>query len=214
MQSYKKKTVLNAQYSDILSASNCSTLTCLRSLSEEALTNAIDASYEIGYAQGLYTYGDFYHGPAVDGRIIQDLPSRELEAGNSAKTTLKLYTLWPSAGSAFYRRIDQLYPVGSFAGSFFNNPFFNSTIISFLSSSHISGLSANSIFWRTQAIYGDFIINCPTYQLATAFSDAGLPVYKMIFRASTQIHGASATFLNSPAPLTQDPELAAKMQDY
>ncbi|KAL2028493.1 hypothetical protein VTO58DRAFT_109523 [Aureobasidium pullulans] len=71
MQSYKKKTVLNAQ-----------------SLSEEALTNAIDASYEIGYAQGLYTYGDFYYGPAVDGRIIQGLPSRELEAGNSAKVPL------------------------------------------------------------------------------------------------------------------------------
>jgi len=126
-----------------------------------------------------------------------------------------VYTLWPSAGSAFYRRLDQLYPVDSFAGSFFNNPFFNSTIISFLSSSlHISGLSANSIFWRTQAIYGDFIINCPTYQLATAFSDAGLPVYEMIFIAGTQIHGASAAFLNSPAPQTQDPELAAKMQDY
>ncbi|THV83201.1 hypothetical protein D6D29_04066 [Aureobasidium pullulans] len=36
----------------------------------------------------------------------------------------------------------------------------------------------------------------------------------MIFKAGTQIHGASAAFLNSPAPLTQDPELAAKMQDY
>ena len=79
---------------------------------------------------------------------------------------------------------------------------------------HISGLSTDSIFWRAQAIYGDFIINCPTYQLATAFSDAGLSVYKMIFRASTQIHSASAAFLSSPAPLTQDPELAAKMQDY
>ncbi|THZ26740.1 alpha/beta-hydrolase [Aureobasidium pullulans] len=88
MQSCKKKTVLNAQYSDILSASNCSTLTCLRSLSEEALTNAIDASYEIGYAQGLYAYGYFYYGPAVDGRIIQDLPSQELEAGNLAKVPL------------------------------------------------------------------------------------------------------------------------------
>lgn len=84
MQSYKKKTVLNAQYSDILSASNCSTLTCLRSLSEEALTNAIDDSYEIGYTQGLYAYGDFYYGPAVDGRIIQDLPSQELEAKRHA----------------------------------------------------------------------------------------------------------------------------------
>lgn len=53
MQTYKNKTVLNAQYSNILSASNCSTLTCLRSLSEEALTNAIDASYEVGYPQGF-----------------------------------------------------------------------------------------------------------------------------------------------------------------
>ncbi|THZ75700.1 hypothetical protein D6C85_02741 [Aureobasidium pullulans] len=36
----------------------------------------------------------------------------------------------------------------------------------------------------------------------------------MMFKAGTQIHGASAAFLNSPAPQTQDPELAAKMQDY
>ncbi|THX40204.1 hypothetical protein D6C98_08420 [Aureobasidium pullulans] len=115
----------------------------------------------------------------------------------------------------FNRRLDQLHHVDSSTGSFSINPFFNSTIISFLPSSlHISGLSTNSIFWRAQAIYGDFIINCPAYQLATAFSDAGLSVYMMIFRASTQIHGASATFLNSPAPQTQDPELAAKMQDY
>ncbi|THW50961.1 hypothetical protein D6D21_01632 [Aureobasidium pullulans] len=58
------------------------------SLSEEALTNAIDASYEIGYAQGPYAYGVFYYGPAVDGRIIQDLPFQELEAGYFAKVPL------------------------------------------------------------------------------------------------------------------------------
>ncbi|THX57918.1 hypothetical protein D6D06_03378 [Aureobasidium pullulans] len=69
------------------------------SLSEEAPTNAIDASHEIGYAQGLYAYGDFYYGPAVDGRIIQDLPSRELEAGNFAKVPLVTdHTTFEGAG--------------------------------------------------------------------------------------------------------------------
>ncbi|TIA13550.1 hypothetical protein D6C83_08404, partial [Aureobasidium pullulans] len=114
--SYKKKTVLNAQYSDILSASNCSTLTCLRSLSEEALTNAIDASYESGYAQGLYAYGDFYYSPAVDGRIIQDLPSRELEAGNFAKVPLITdHTTFEGAGFSNYFSTDQFEAVYSMA---------------------------------------------------------------------------------------------------
>ncbi|THX62120.1 hypothetical protein D6D08_08567 [Aureobasidium pullulans] len=86
------------------------------SLSGEALTNAIDAPYEIGYAQGLYAYGDFDYGPAVDGRIIQDLPSRELEAGNFAKVPLITdHTTFEGAGFSNYFSTDQFEAVYSMA---------------------------------------------------------------------------------------------------
>ncbi|KAI5238920.1 hypothetical protein E4T43_07099 [Aureobasidium subglaciale] len=202
MQTYKNRTTLNAQYFDILSATNCSTLACLRALSGPASKDAIGSSYESGYTKDLYAYDDFYYGPSVDGHVIQALPPKELEAGYFVKvpmlthytsfegagfsnfstktledTNSKLHTLWPSAGPAFYRRFDQLYPISSFTG--------DSRI-----PTSIQLLSQSS-----HPIYGDFIINCPTYNLATAFSNAGLPVYKMLFRDGTQIHGASATYL-------------------
>ncbi|KAI5199185.1 hypothetical protein E4T38_07115 [Aureobasidium subglaciale] len=50
---YKNRTTLNAQYFDILSASNCSTLAYLRALSGPALKDVIDSSYEGGHTKDL-----------------------------------------------------------------------------------------------------------------------------------------------------------------
>jgi carboxylesterase type B len=185
-QTYKTDAILDTQFRDLLIASNCTELDCLRNLSEKDLANATQATYQIAYESGNYAYGDFYYGPAVDGEIIRDIPSNEFKQGHFNKVALltdhdgfegavftnfsttstsqlmdNLQKLWPSADAAFWTRLSMLYPVTDFTGSYFDNDFFNSTVIASLASAF--GLEvSNPQFWRAQDIYGDFVIDCPT----------------------------------------------------
>lgn len=85
-------------------------------------------------------------------------------------TTADLQELFPYAKQSFFDRLYQLYPVGEF----------------------------NSTFWQRQTLFSDFIITCPTYYMASAMSDAGVPTYKLIFNAGSQLHGATGPFITEP----------------
>ena len=91
-QPYKNNTVLETQYRDLLSASGCTNLQCLRSLDVGKLTSAGQMTFAAGYdaMQPTYGYGDFYYGPSVDGTIIKDLPSNEFKQGHFTKVPLLL----------------------------------------------------------------------------------------------------------------------------
>ena len=213
--SYHNNTILENQYRHLLSASNCTNLQCLRTLDPASLKIATQQTYIDAYNSdpGLYAFGDFYYGPSVDGDLIRDLPSNEWKQGHftkvpmlvdhngyvSPKTTVSrkqqqniclhppqegynygnqsittaagtqadLQTLFPVAKKSFFDRLYQLYPLESY----------------------------NSTFWQRQYLFGDFIINCPTYYMASAMADAGQPAYKLIFNAGTQLHGATSAFI-------------------
>jgi carboxylesterase type B len=87
-QAYKTKATLDSQYSDLLKASKCSSLACLRGLPFEELANATLNTYQTGYEAGNYAFGDFYYGPTVDGDIIRDYPQKEFGAGHFSKVAL------------------------------------------------------------------------------------------------------------------------------
>jgi hypothetical protein len=87
-QPFHGNDVLEAQYADLLKITHCGTLQCLRELSPSALATASQALYVMGYQAKRYGYGDFYFGPAVDGKIIQDLPSVEFSKGHFSKVAL------------------------------------------------------------------------------------------------------------------------------
>lgn len=70
-QSYKNGTVLQAQYRQMLAATACYDLACLRNQSTVALIGAMQATFDVGFNQGWYGHGDFYYGPAVDGDAIR-----------------------------------------------------------------------------------------------------------------------------------------------
>lgn len=70
-QSYKNGTVLQAQYRQMLAATACYDLACLRNQSAVALIGAMQATFDVGFNQGWYGHGDFYYGPAVDGDAIR-----------------------------------------------------------------------------------------------------------------------------------------------
>lgn len=177
-----------------MAASDCSDLQCLRSLDSASLIAASQQTYVDAYNSdpGLYAFGDFFYGPSVDGDVIRDLPSNEWKQshftkvpmlvdhngyegynyGNQSITTAEgtledIQTLFPVAKKSFFDRLFQLYPENAY----------------------------NSTFWQRQTLFGDFIINCPTYYMASAMADAGIPAYKLIFNAGTQLHGAISPFL-------------------
>lgn len=247
---------MNDQYTDLLTASNCSDLACLRSLPYEDLANASSATYQTGYDADKYAYGDFYYGPTVDGVTIRDYPQREIEAGHFSKVALlidhsayegehnvpsmldvntdtyigaaftnfstsswnqtveNLRVLWPKAEATFFSRLEQLYPLSDYSGTYFDNEFFSSATIDLLDSSLNLTLNGNSEYWRAQQIYGDYVINCPTYYQASAFASNSLPVYKLIFNAGTEIHGAPGTFFTTAPSQSTDPRLASDMVGY
>lgn len=247
---------MNDQYTDLLAASNCSDLACLRNLPYEQLANASSATYQIGYAAKKYAYGDFYYGPTVDGVTIRDYPQREIEAGNFSKVALlidhsayegehivlsmlddntntntgaaftnlstnswkqtveNLKVLWPKAEATFFSRLEQLYPLSDYSGTYFDNDFFSSATTDLLASSLNLTHKGNSEYWRAQQIYGDYVINCPTYYQASAFASNNLPVYKLIFNAGTEIHAAPAVFFTTAPSQSTDPKLARDMVGY
>ena len=197
-QPYHDSATLDSQYKQLLTAANCSNLACLRSLPSDQLVTATQDVYNLGYnsSKQYYGYGDFYFGPSVDGDILRDLPSNEFKRGHFTKipliTTRNAYegvsftnrsvttlaglqqdiqTLFPSAKNSFFARLFQLYPRSAF----------------------------NSTFFQHQQIVGDYIINCPSYYIATALSDYGVPVYKQIFNAGSQLHGATRDIIFNPA---------------
>lgn len=94
--------------------------------------------------------------------------------------------LFPYAKQSFFDRLYQLYPRDSY----------------------------NSTFFQRQQFFGDFIINCPTYYMATATADAGLATYKLVFNAGSQLHGATGVFIYSSSDVANNVTLANYMKDW
>ena len=87
-QSYKNGTTLEAQYRQMLTATNCNDLACLRTQNTGALIDAMQYTFRVGYTEGWAGWGDFYYGPTVDGVVIRDFPSNEFKRGHFTKVAL------------------------------------------------------------------------------------------------------------------------------
>ncbi len=104
-----------------------------------------------------------------------------------ADETAELQVIFPYAKNSFWTRLYELYPSSAF----------------------------NSTFFQRQTIYGDYIINCPTYYMASTVSDFGLPAYKLVFNAGSEEHGATRPFLhNTNASTINNATLALWMKDW
>lgn len=182
------------QLFETLRLANCSSVQCLRELSSAELAVLGPAVQNASYP-GATGYGSFYFGPVVDGAFVRQRPSESFKAGlfydvpllvdreeyegygfsNMSQTSqaaqlMDAEKLFPYAGPAFFTRLYQLYPRSNY----------------------------NSTFFQRQTWFGDFIINCPTYQMATRAVDTNgnrSAVFKLTFAAGTQRHGATIPFL-------------------
>ncbi|KIW96658.1 uncharacterized protein Z519_02049 [Cladophialophora bantiana CBS 173.52] len=196
-QPLANRSTQNIQYNTALKLSGCSDINCLRSLSSATVGNLNQAVINATYPGPGNAYGVYYWGPVVDGKFIRDLPNQEFAKGNFYKVplitnrdayegyifsnmtqtsqvdeTVDAEALFPSAGPSFFSRLYSLYPRSSF----------------------------NSTFYQRQTWFGDFIINCPTYYMASSMVDSlsnRSAVFKLTFAAGTELHGATNPFISS-----------------
>ena len=207
------------QYVSALQAAGCGDLNCLRGLSASALQTVNQKDQNVSYPGPGDGYGTFWFGPVVDGKFVQQLPDQAFKTGrfykvplivdhdayegdifsNMTQTTQMEETtdamdLFPGAGPSFFSRLYGLYPQSAY----------------------------NSTFFQRQTWYGDFIINCPTYEMATAMTDAAdnantSAVFKLTFAAGSELHGATTVFLASNQtgwPVANNHTLAQIMSGY
>jgi hypothetical protein len=91
---------------------------------------------------------------------------------NQVEQVMDAKNLFTYAGPAFFSRLYQLYPRSAY----------------------------NSSFFQRQSWFGDFIISCPTYYMASRAVDLNSnisAVFKLTFAAGSEEHGATAPFLQS-----------------
>ncbi|KAF2154493.1 alpha/beta-hydrolase [Myriangium duriaei CBS 260.36] len=184
-------------YRTALTLSNCSTLQCLRGLSSDVLGNLNQQVQNASYPGPGAGYGSFVFGPVVDGEFVRYLPGESFKRGqfydvpllvdheayegdifsNRTQTTqdaevADAMNLFPYAGPSFFSRLYQLYPRSDY----------------------------NSTFFQRQTWFGDFIINCPTYTMASHAVDLNSnssAVFKLTFAAGTELHGSTSVFLSN-----------------
>ncbi|TIA38171.1 hypothetical protein D6C78_04200 [Aureobasidium pullulans] len=236
---FPNETALETQYDLLRTASNCSTLACLRNLPAAALANATQTTYFAAYISGQYPYGEFYYVPTIDGVIIRDTFSTEFERGHFSKVplltdhdafegatfanfsvdsvamaTANLKQRIPLAGPSYFARLYELYPLSSYSEGYFSAAFFQSIVYKTLSS-YISSVSTeNTVFWRLQEIIGDLQITCVTYWMGSALVNTGQKVWKLKYSTGSFLHGATAAPLFLASSSTTNTTQSDMMKDY
>ncbi|KAL6834309.1 Alpha/Beta hydrolase protein [Trichoderma sp. SZMC 28015] len=199
---------LELQYRQVLTASKCINISCLRDLSAEEFNTA----QQKVLASATYAFGTFYFGPTIDGINVQGLPSKETEAEHFATvplmttrdgnegfaftpqniTTEKEYNArvrtFLNGGVNFFGQLNRLYP--SVEGGTFGY---------------------NNTQTKAEYLFGDWVIQCPTYNLARSFTDnfskldaVHQPVYKLIAGYPTYdsaYHGSYSSLVFSTKPI-------------
>lgn len=205
------------QYNTALRLADCTSVDCLRSLPAPRLATLNQAVQNATYPGPGVGFGIFSFGPVVDGKFIKELPGLAFQRGNfydvpiivdhegyegvifsNASLTAQIdetadaQDIFPYAGPAFFSRLYQLYPRSDF----------------------------NSTFFQRQTWFGDFIINCPTTYIgfnAIEHNSNRSTVWKMVFNAGSQLHGATVPFLASNTtdfPAANNQTLAGIMSSY
>ncbi|KAI9154958.1 Lipase 3 [Paramyrothecium foliicola] len=216
-------TWFNQQFNGLLSASECTNLTCLRYLPLTSLKRASRLATATAYQNREFAHGNFYWGPSVDGNHIKDYPLNELQNGHFSKVpilidrsgfegplftdarvqteedvALTLEALWQTTDRTFIDQVIDLYPTDHHNASILNNL---RALPALLAAG--GATSASDSYARLQDIIGDVLIDCHTSSIAKAVHNAGFSVYKC------ECYGFACVSSHIPSPANGGCRLAS-----
>ena len=168
---------LEFQYQEILNATKCSSITCLRSLS----TSKLQAANINRPFPGQNTNPLFGFSPCVDGSLFPARPSKLLAEGWFQHVPLLQGTV-ANEGSIFAPHVNGTSEFASFLSAQF--PKLNVSGInehySYIPLSP-SGSVNSPYFDRLELAYGDASFTCFGLDFASKFAAAGIPVYSFLY---------------------------------
>ncbi|RMJ16970.1 hypothetical protein CDV36_003313 [Fusarium kuroshium] len=221
------------QYERFLDATNCDSVSCLRKLPIETIQNATRTASETAYADKKYTFGTFYWGPTIDGRIIEANLQEEFRQGHFIKVPIlvdrnfdegyifsntsvatdaeaksDLAALWHEDNGYYADTVWSLYPESSYNTSHLNDL----PVYDLLKKAGAANGTLTNSFIRRSALFGDALVGCPTTWMTQAVSKAGIPAYKLIFNSGYQFHSATDKFMYSNYTNTDGSRIASGAQ--
>ncbi|RSL91815.1 hypothetical protein CEP51_000065 [Fusarium floridanum] len=221
------------QYERFLDATNCDSVSCLRKLPIETIQNATRAASETAYADKKYTFGTFYWGPTIDGRIIEANLQEEFRQGHFTKVPIlvdrnfdegyifsntsvatdaeaksDLAALWHDDNGYYADTVWSLYPESSYNTSHLDKL----PVYDLLKKAGAANGTLTNSFIRRSALFGDALVGCPTTWMAQAVAKAGIPAYKLIFNSGYQFHSATDKFMYSNYTNTDGSRIASGAQ--
>lgn len=166
---------LEFQYQQLLNATNCSDISCLRALSSAELQKAnIARPYPGESVSPLFSYT-----ATIDSRLIHDRVGNLLDTGKFLKIPL-LFGSASNDGTLFTPAVNTTTEISQFLIEQY--PDLTVTEIKRINQQYAyvpSGEVPNHapLFGRTATAYGDSAFLCPTHRAASVFSQANSPVY-------------------------------------
>lgn len=168
------------QYYQLLNATNCADLTCLRSLESVEIQAA-----NIGRPPfpGQVNLPLFPYGPVIDDDLFTDQPLSMLKAGNFSRHKPLIIGSSNTEGIIFATQANTTHDIQSFMSTQYPDLTTKdiSEAIGLYSSvpTTFPGVTVHesSLYYQLASMYGDVGFSCPAFDFATALSEVNVPIY-------------------------------------
>ncbi|KXS94323.1 hypothetical protein AC579_3733 [Pseudocercospora musae] len=169
-------------YRDLLTATNCSDINCLRSVTSEKIQSA---NFAVPFP-GQKSNALFAYGPVIDGSLLPDTPLNLLKEGRYLKDKPLILGSSRTEGTIFVPQANTTAEVNSFLQAQFPN-ITNDTLVKAQdlykkTPKTLPGVNITlaPLFLRAAELYGDASFFCPTLDFAQSFTKAEVPVHFFI----------------------------------
>lgn len=163
-------------FNELLSATDCGDLACLRHLGSETLQEA-----NIGRPfSGQSSLPLFPYAPVIDGSLLTDTPQKMLAAGHYSKERAVMIGSSDTEGTLFVPQANTTDEVNAFIKTQFpditNKDLVEANKIYENVPRTMPGVTAptSPYYYRLAKIYGDIAFSCPALEFALGFSSAGV----------------------------------------
>lgn len=167
------------RFTELLSATGCDNLACLRALDSETIQEAnIDRPFP-----GQSTAPLFPYNPVIDGALLTDTPYAMLAAGHFAKERPLILGSSNTEGTLFVPQANTTKEVNAFLKAQF--PLLTNKDLTKANKLYkdvpqtMPGVTvpASPYFYRLATMYGDASFLCPSIDFATGFSNKGVEAH-------------------------------------